>query len=1072
MRRCVVVLAALVLGAGLAGCSRLLGQRYDNFTSYYNTFYNARSEFEREEEQLLQAEPPVDRDRFLTLFFEPGEGGAQREGFEKAIEKGADLLRDHPESKWVDDALLLIGKARFYQGDWAGAEEKFREVIELGTDKLVDEAWFWLGRTLLSAERYEDAALALREGLDRPEVRERWAARMRLVLAETDVREGDWEEAVTSLRDGIAGVDDRELAARAEFLLGQVYEATDQSAEATEAFGRAARLGPRYELAYAAGLSQALALSTAGEAEPALDLLGRMGRDDKNFDRRVEIGLARARVLSADERPAEARDLLLGLLYDPDPSMQPGTMRGPIHYRLAEVYRDGLNSYVQAAAHYDTAATAIRQVDLRAERTTAQAITDAPVLGAAFGSYARVAGQIADMDSLLHLGGLDSLAFEAAIEEIRDQRRREREAEQRDLDRRRTEQGFGGAPGVGGLDDRPGETDAGLGATPPGGDAGFLGFRNPAQIQDELVRFRTKWGDRAYVPNWRRAEALAAIEVQEQTAESLEGTNGVQTPDRTRDDFVDTSQVPRNLFSQQRMRASRAAARYELGNTLFLALGRPDSAASFYRSVIDEDPESAVAQRAAFALAETQRALGNMPEAERLYNEVIERYPDSRFADQSRAQLGLAPAERAAADSLELAEAAYQTAYARWQAGDHEAALDQMLTLAHSYSTTPVAARARLAAGAVYTEWAAGDEAALLAPTPTLAPALADSLLLLSANATGAPPADPLAADSVATTPVTNDQPPADSTQVPPDRPDELDLPELDVPGELAGDDLPADLDEPLGDLDPVGDLAADSTEAALLPEFGDLAEVRPPADSALAAEDSTLLAPDDSQPNDALPNEAGSEETVPEETVPEEAVPEENPWLDVLYASIEADFPDTPYAERARTLRTVLDALRPDRTPAADSTGADSTGVDATGADALVGEQGTGEQGAGAEEALRGEAPIVHQKSTFAWLVFSSLDRAEAEGVLADVAAQGYRAALNTFTDRARREDNVFYQVLVGSFGSEAEAARAGLPERLVGGALDPEAFSIFRLGPGRGEIEQAAELFPDTDPSQGGDQ
>src|SRR5690606_19075765 len=142
MRRCVAVLAALVLVSGLSGCGRLLGQRYDNFTAYYNTFYNAKREFSREEEQLLRAERPVERDRYLTLFIEPEpQSGAGRSGgFAKAIEKGADLLRDHPESKWVDDALLLIGKAYFYQGNFSGAEQKFRETIELDENRLEDEA--------------------------------------------------------------------------------------------------------------------------------------------------------------------------------------------------------------------------------------------------------------------------------------------------------------------------------------------------------------------------------------------------------------------------------------------------------------------------------------------------------------------------------------------------------------------------------------------------------------------------------------------------------------------------------------------------------------------------------------------------------------------------------------------------------------------------------------------------------------------------------------------------------------------------------------------------------------------
>ncbi|MEM1042668.1 MAG: tetratricopeptide repeat protein [Bacteroidota bacterium] len=1054
MRRLPALLAVLVLGSALAGCSRIFGQRYDNFTSYYNTFYNAKIEFNREEEQLLKAETRVDRERYLALFYEPREGGEQRAGFEKSIEKGADLLREHPNSKWVDDALLLIGKARFYQGDWSGAEEKFREVIEAGEPKLVDEAWFWLGRTLVAAEQYEDAALALREGLDRSDVREVWAARMRLALAETDVRAGNWIEAVTSLREGIVGIRDRELTARAEFLLGQVYETIDEPAEAAAAYRRALDTRPRYELAYAAGVSEAVARSQSGEGDEALRLLRQMGRDDKNFENRGEIEMKRAQVLAAVGRPGDARDLLLDLLYDPDPTMQMGSIRGPVHYRLAGVYRDGLTDYISAAAHYDTAATTIREVSLAEERTTPQAITDATLLADAFGAYAGVAGEIAEMDSLLYLGGLNDEDFDAAIAQIRAQREREARERERDLARRRSEQGFGGVP-VGGIGGRPEDDAGGGGATggagTVGGDFGFLDYRNPVRVQEELIAFQGRWGEVPYAPNWRRAQAVtAAAGVARNLDETLGGTPDAQAQSLARETFVDVSAVPRTDAAQRIMRADRAAARFELGNTLFLSLSRPDSAIVLYRSALGEDADPAVAQRAYFALAEAERVLGNDAEAERLYSDILARYPDSRFAEQARAQLGLAPADQGlAVDSLSLAEAAYDAAFATWQTGAHEQALDQMLTLSNRYANTPVAARARLAAGAVYTEWAAGDEETLLAPTPALASAIDEALLFL---------------------------PPPDTTRVPAEAPDEGGE-EMQEDTEAAEDEAPAD---PFGEglfedaegvvVDSAGTLIFPAESADIDPETlgpdplelpsgveGDPASFDPAAldpaafdpmatgaDSVVTTTDSTLAAADSTGGPPAEP---------------ENAAPDEDPWLDVLYASIESDFPGTPYAERAQALRGALDSLRPDRVAAAGSAAADSLAAD--GSDLAA--------GAPDDPALRGDDPIQHRKGAYAWLLMESSDRTEAEGALASVFFQGYRAAINTVVDASEREDNVTYQVLVGLFSTEAEAeaARAALPERVptVGGVADPEAYAPYRLGPGRGAIEQASDIFGSGD-------
>ncbi len=1114
MRRCAAVLAALVLVSGLSGCGRLLGKRYDNFTAYYNTYYNAKREFNREEEELLKAERPVGRDRYLTLFVEPDaqSGNSGRGGFAKAIEKGADLLREHPESKWVDDALLLIGKAYFYQANFSGAEQKFRETIALDENRLEDEAQLWLGRTLTATERYEDAALALREGIDREGAREQWVDQMRLALAEVDVREGEWEEAIASLRTGLDGLRDDALAARASFLLGQVYETTGQPTEAAEAYGRVLRYDPRYQLAYAAQLSQALALGMSGEGERSLDELRRMSRDDKNLENIAEVELTRARVLAAVGRPDEARELIRDLLYDPNPSGRIGNVRGEAHYRLAEVYRDGLRDYVRAAAHYDTAATAIRQDVLPDEQTTAQAITDAPARSESFGSYARVATEIAEMDSLLYLGGLDDEAFAEAIEQIRVQREQEAREQARDLARRRSEQGFQGGPDLEGFDETDRNAPAGNPRPEEGANAGFLNFRNPVQVQEELIAFQARWGERPLVPNWRRAAAIGGgPAVQEGIARDLDGNPQTNTDEYRRNEFVDTSAIPRDPVTQQQMRVRRAAARYELGNVLFLSLSEPDSASVLYRSVIDEDPDSPIAQRAYFALAEAQRALGNTVEADRLYNDVIERYPDSRFADQARGQLGLAPVTRtAAADSLGLAEAAYAEAYARWKAGAYAEALNQMLALSDQYPTTPAAARARLAAGALYTEWAAGNEEVLLAPEPVVLTQPnaepGEAVRAVTEDSPGVPtqqpvtPSGPTAtvftwviaskpdsveaaqialgyrergfdarviaaevegkrtyrvgvgqfpgrAEALAFRSALTDDVPADSwlltlsarpvrasgsvaifTWIVASKPDSVEAAQIALgyrergfdarviaakvegkrtyrvgigqfPGRAEGlasrsalpDDVPAESwllvvpavsGEPLTAVVPPPPSAA-ATQSPAPRSIAPRDSAGVPLDSTFVIADSARIAVADSA--GVAPSDLAS-------------VSAEEPWLDTLYASIESDFPGTPFAERARVLRTALSGLRQD-TPREEV-------EDAPPADVVT-------------DPLRDEAPIELRKGTFSWSVFASPDRDDAALLMAFLTEDGYRTALYT----ERNAEGVMYHVLIGQFATQAEA-------------------------------------------------
>ena len=150
----VALVATLVL---LSGCKTpdFVGRRYSNFTAYYNTFYNAERQFEKGYENLDRFEDKVDREQYLPLFVKTTGTSASRE-FEQTILKSADILREHPESKWVDDALMLIGKSYFYQENYVGAVQKFSEILDQQTD-LRDEAQFWLARSLMTSGAYNEA---------------------------------------------------------------------------------------------------------------------------------------------------------------------------------------------------------------------------------------------------------------------------------------------------------------------------------------------------------------------------------------------------------------------------------------------------------------------------------------------------------------------------------------------------------------------------------------------------------------------------------------------------------------------------------------------------------------------------------------------------------------------------------------------------------------------------------------------------------------------------------------------------------------------------------------------------
>lgn len=827
--RLCVPLALLCSLTALTGCrsGTALHSRYSNFRAFYNTYYNAERKLEEGEAQITRDDQPVDRTRLVALFPE-GQGGSASGPFQEAIDKSAELLRDRPDSKWADDALLLIGKAYFYQGNVVGAEQKFRETIAAAEARdqrdLAAEATFWLGRTLAAAEQFDDGVAVLREATARPDADRRWRARLSLALGELYAREGQWDAAAEALRAGAPDVGDRDLSARAYLLLGQVEENAERWDAAATAYREADARAGAYELRYAARVSRALVLGLdAGRAEEALSLARAMRRDDKNYARRAEVELVYARLLAAAGQPEDAQGRFRDVLYDE--ALAVGGLRGEAHYRLGEFFRDTRDDYVRAAAHFDSAATTLRGAALQpGERAARAAVLDAPTTAQTFSGIAATLRRIEETDSLLALGALSDADFEVRIAEIEAARLRVFREERRRAAREEDNAAFSGGafqrgPGLEGNAAREG------GAPALSAEAGFLGFRDPTSVQTGRIAFRQTWGERPRLPNWRRRAAIEA------TADG--GTIGDRQlelglgDDQAGLPALDLSPIPRTQDQRNEVIVELAGLRYELGNAYFLSVDQPERAAALYRQILTDTPGAPVAVRARYALAELESAAGRPAVADALYREVAESSDVPSLTRAARIRLGELIEDEPERAPTETSET-YDRIRARWTDGDPLGAAADFVAAGDAAPDNPRAPRYYLAGGTAYAEWLRQTGADWQAPLPdalrsdSLFAGVADRAAPAPPGANGAAPAtqEPDAQDPGAALlrerqtpppppvggPPVGAPPPVGGPPVPAP-PDSASLPEpsdVPVPATLPADSTGSDvapLDDPFDDL-------------------------------------------------------------------------------------------------------------------------------------------------------------------------------------------------------------------------------------------------------------------------------
>lgn len=707
----------------LSSCSSgsLVGRRVDNFTAYYNTFYNAERVFDNAEKSLEVKDPPVDREVYLEVFVTP-DRVTNRQDFDNTIKKSADVLREHDNSKWVDDALLLIGKSNFYTQNYSSAERYFFNVIEVSS-KLDGEAQAWIGKAYLADGRYEDAITHLTTTLASESVSKKWAPTLKLQLGDAYVRTGNFENAAEMLRAGIAETRDKDQRARASYLLGQVFETLGDSAAAVVAYSDAADHEAMYELSFA-GQFKVIELLASSDPEEANRLLRRMERDDKHFANSGQLDYLRGRLYMEQNRWTEARDYLVEMLSEPAQTDRIAT--GKAHYALGQIYEHHLVNYPNAAAHYDTASTNLdaRVSEARANAIRAKiqdpfapgALTDAGDKAEVFGAFAEAYAEVSRIDSLLELGSLDDAAFEERIQQLRRQRLVELEEQRRRNERRAIEQEFrnsgSGIVRQGNEGSKGAGSETGLATASGQTESGFLHHKDPIQMRTGVQNFIDVWGDRPLVDNWRIESILIQADREELAGEGNPNRPGARDVSLANMEFlpdIDVSDVPRTALQQQQAREERAEARYQVGNVLFLAMNRADSAAHWYSLVVEEDSEFEVSQRAHYALLETTRALGDTAEARRLEHQLLERYPGSEFARRLAEDVNESTSK---IDTLgtgvnELARAAYNNALDTWlDGGEHERAYHMMLEFAATEDSTFLTSKALYAATNIYHEWA------------------------------------------------------------------------------------------------------------------------------------------------------------------------------------------------------------------------------------------------------------------------------------------------------------------------------------------------------------------------------
>lgn len=265
--------------------------------AYFNTYYNARRLFSEAEAEILAQQaakqPPPE---FLAPF---AIQHAPRTKLTSVIEKCSKLLQYHPQSALVDDALLMVGQAYFYQDENQKAERKFKELIEgYPESELAPRAKLLLAQTYYRMNEKQKAVATAKELVDAAQQRgqDDLVAESSLVLAQIALENREYAQAIESYEVaaefGRTG-DDR---AAAYMKAADVYNRTGDYQKAFESYQRAEKESGGYIGEYRSRFGQAQMMVQLGKEEEAIDLLELLRSNMNNRDFYGEIDLELAKV--------------------------------------------------------------------------------------------------------------------------------------------------------------------------------------------------------------------------------------------------------------------------------------------------------------------------------------------------------------------------------------------------------------------------------------------------------------------------------------------------------------------------------------------------------------------------------------------------------------------------------------------------------------------------------------------------------------------------------------------------------------------------------------------------------
>jgi tetratricopeptide (TPR) repeat protein len=608
----------LLLVGSIAGCSRkkntFLNRNWHAVTTEYNTLYNGNLGLEQGKEELNQNYAdnywdilPIERMQIDENIVLPDSIRNQNFGYAeekavKAIQRHSMLIEGKERNPQIDEAYLLLGKARYFDQRFIPALEAFNYILRrYPASNNIIHARVWREKTHMRLDNNRLAINNLKKVLDLEHLEEQDIADASATMAQAYINLRHLDSAVIPLRKAAEFTGNNEAKGRYFYILGQLYNQLGQIAEANTAFGEVIDLNRRSPRIYMinAYLQKARNFEFGqGNNYKLREMLRELEEDRENrpFLDKIyfQIGEYYNRLDSIDT----AVDYYKKSLREPASDI---FLRSINYEILANINFDRSN-YLAASKYFDST-LAEMDPQLREFRSIKKKRNNLE-------DVIKYEGIAYKNDSILRLSQMTPAAKLDYFKDYTTDLRAQLEADNAEAVLPTT------LPNIA--------------SGQPQATARTFYFYNEARVQQGRQEFLNQWGDRPLADNWRWAEV--SFETEDAVAEEAGLSQQVLDNDLRLDPYTYIVQIPTDLAVLDTITRDRDFAYYQLGIIYKENFREYKMAQDRLEAVLKMSTDERLILPSMYNLYQIYQTTNQNFKAGEMKQQILEDYPDSRYA--------------------------------------------------------------------------------------------------------------------------------------------------------------------------------------------------------------------------------------------------------------------------------------------------------------------------------------------------------------------------------------------------------------------------------------------------------